>query len=190
MKEQLDTARDKLLENSSLLLQLFRERAALARQIGSIKKELGLPPRIREREEEVMGKLEGMDPFSRSIMSALFEFSIMNEEARTPIATKFLEGGEGVKLNGTREHLEFLAGILFSRPGVEVYSERKLPEALAAGFQLKGAHIVGKGTEDPDLVICLDKAGESCDISLTEQGEIFLSPLLPFGDGPLKIKVS
>lgn len=189
IREQLDTVRGKLSENSFLIIDLFRERAELAKQIGRIKKEIGLPARIREREEDVMVKMGDMDQLSRSIISSLFEFSILNEGEKGPDDSDFLVESEEVKLSGPRKFLEFIAGLLFSGPGVEVYAESELPSPILTGLQMKGAHIIYGSTQGSDMEICLQGNGENCNVWLSESGELHLRTMPPVNDRILRIRV-
>jgi chorismate mutase/prephenate dehydratase len=54
-RQQIDTIDDKLLA-------LMNERAAVAEKVAVIKKQHGLPVRIPQREEEVIKRLQGLNP--------------------------------------------------------------------------------------------------------------------------------
>lgn len=170
-EEKLEALRSKLALNSQSLIELFRERASIAKEIGHIKKQLGLPPRIREREEAVMRNIPNLDSFSRSIISSLFEFSIVNESvdpARSDTSGFNNRITKNVDISGPRKDLEFFAGLLVSGPGVEVYADRDLPETIEKGLRLNGSHIIHSSHPAPDITICLGRDGSDCDILVTE----------------------
>lgn len=147
---QLDKLRKRLERNTSSLIGLFRERVTLAREIGKIKEENSIPIRIRQRERELLDSVRDMDEVSRSIISSLFEFTIVNEsslEGNSRLSEKSLE------LSGEKGQLMLLAGLLISSPGVEAYTLDQLPEPLELGIQANGGHIVFDDIENPDLVV-------------------------------------
>ncbi len=187
--EKLQRLRSSIAENSQNLVDLFRERALLAQEIGRVKREAGLPPRIREREEAVLEGLGGMDRLSRSIMSSLFEFSIINEHDSTYIDARHnLEGREFI-IHGPRPNLELLAGLLLSRPGVDFYSGKPLPEALEAGIQVNGGHIIFGEPKEPDITVCLGENEETCDFRITGSGEMHFSLKFPVKAGDVSVRV-
>ena len=189
-REKLEILRASLSDNSNSLIQLFRERARLAREIGRLKSDMGLPSRIRGREEEVLNKLEDMDPFSKAIISALFEYSIVNEDRSSSGTEAFENEADEIKISGPRKHLEFLAGMLVSRPGVEVYTTGNLPDSIINGLQLNGAHIIEGNASDPDITICLEKGGKECDIFISDDNEMSMRIFLPTPSSSSVIKVS
>lgn len=175
---KLEELRSRLAENSESLIRLFRERASLAREIGELKKDMGLPPRIRERENTVIESMPELDTISKSIMSALFEFSIVNEMEHSEKVIQGSSRAERIGVSGSWDELNFLAGLMVSRPGVEVYAEKSLPPAIERGLQTNGAHIIHDKCDAPDITICLQKDGEDCDISLSGQGSMYIKPHL------------
>lgn len=186
---RLEQLRTRIAENSQSLIGLFRERANLAREIGLVKKELGLPSRIREREEFVLDDLGDMDSISRSIISSLFEYSIVNEEnERNHSVKKDLENQE-YSISGSRSELELFAGLMISRPGVDVYSKRKLPETLSEGIQVNGGHIIMGECEKPDITICLGSQDQKCDFAISDGGKMTFSLKFPIKSGDVLVKV-
>lgn len=188
--ERLETLRSKLAVNSQSLIDLFRERATIAREIGDIKKELGLPPRIREREEAVMNSLRDLDSVSRSIISSLFEFSIVNETSSPANGHPSHTGRDRMKITGPTKDLEFLAGLIVSRPGVEVYSDATLPDSIERGFQLNGAHIIHASHPVSDITICLLEDSKDCDIFVSRSDEMHIKQNLskPFSGTIVKVR--
>lgn len=185
----LQDLRKSIAENSRNLVELFRERAVLAREIGKVKRDAGLPSRIREREETVLEGLGDMDAFSRSIMSSLFEFSIINEHDGENGQSKTNLEGREFTVGGSKNDLEMLAGLLISKPGVDVYSESPLPEAFVEGVQANGGHIIIGNHTDPDITICLGDNSGQCDFSVTG-GEVMRFKLkLPVKAGDVTVQV-
>lgn len=187
--EKLQELRGKIAENSRNLIGLFRERAFLAKEIGRVKRENGLPPRIREREEEVLEGLGDMDNLSRSIMSSLFEFSIINEhEGDSREARSLLEKSEFC-VRGSTNDLETLAGLLISRPGVDVYADKTLPENFKEGIQANGGHIISGEHSNPDITLCLGVVQDTCDFSISRDGEMKYRLKFPVKKGDVIVKV-
>ena len=187
-ENELGDLRTLLLQNSSEIISLFRQRAELAKRIGVIKRELGLPSRIRERETEVLKELDESDYFGRSILLSLFEFTITNEEVADNVpASRNL--GEPVRIRGTQDSIQFIAGLLISRPGIEVYSTVELPEHLKEGIQAYGSHIVHGETDQPDLRVCLWKKDSNCDIAISRDGELSVFTLPGSIAGVTKVKI-
>lgn len=188
-REQLEALRERLSENSDLIIHLFRERAKLAREIGRIKEGIGLPRRIRERELAILESMDGVDDFSKAIISSLFEYSIMNEG--TPTASMMSSNARNgtIRLHGERRHLELMAGLIVSGPGVEVYAHGNLPEALSAGLQARGAHIIDGVGDSADITICLTHNGEKCDISILDGEEMEMRLVFPVPHSPRTVRV-
>ena len=187
-ENELGDLRTLLLQNSSEIISLFRQRAELAKRIGVIKRELGLPSRIRERETEVLKELDESDYFGRSILLSLFEFTIANEEVTDNLpASRSI--GEPVRIRGAQDSIQFIAGLLISRPGIEVYSTVELPEHLKEGIQAYGSHIVHGETDQPDLRVCLWKKDSNCDIAISRDGELSVFTLPGSIAGVTKVKI-
>ncbi len=187
-ENELGDLRTLLLQNSSEIIGLFKQRAELAKRIGIIKRELGLPSRIRERETEVMKEFDDSDYFGRSILLSLFEFTIANEEAIDNESTS-RNNREPVKVRGAQDSIQFIAGLLISRPGIEVYSTVELPEHLKQGIQAYGSHIVHGDIDQPDLRVCLWKKNSSCDIAISRDGELSIFTLPGSIPGVTKVKI-
>lgn len=188
--EKLQELRSRIADNSRALIDLFRERADLAREIGEVKRELGLPSRIREREESVLNGLGAMDTFSRSIISSLFEFSILNEDRNHRSASRVKLEDQLFSVSGSREELEILAGLLISRPGVDVYSELELPTSMEQGIQVNGGHVIMGEHDSPDITVCLDGNNDGCDFSLTDENELKFRLKFPVKSGDVIVKVT
>lgn len=188
-RDKLEELRTRLAENSESLIRLFRERSALAREIGGIKRNLGLPSRIRDREEAVMEGLSGMDQFSRSIISALFEYSIVNETSSHGQDKDSSLSDNEITISGPTRHLEFLAGLLVSRPGVEVYTNHRLPFSMENGLQINGAHIIEGSHNDPDITICLQKGGGECDIFISSDNEMHMKLMFPISPNASVVRI-
>lgn len=186
---KLEQLRSRIAENSQNLIELFHERATLAREIGTIKKELGLPARIREREEFVLEDLGDMDPLSRSIISSLFEYSIINEDNDPGNSRMENFEVQRFSVSGAKSDLELFAGLLISKPGVDFYSVDKLPEALSEGIQVNGGHIIVGECSDPDIILCLGPQRGKCDFSISDGGEMNFSLTFPVKSGDILVKV-
>ncbi len=180
--EKLQELRSRIADNTESIIGLFHQRAELAREIGELKRELGLPPRIREREEHVLNSLGEMDPVSKAIITSLFEFSIVNETKQEKGREDVSAEPHKINVTGPRKNLELLAGLLISRPGTEVYSASRLPIALEKGIQINGGHIVSGDHSEPDLTICLERDGSDCDILISAENKMLMRlqfPLTP-----------
>lgn len=188
--QKLEDLRSKLAVNSQSLIDLFRERATIAREIGDLKKELGLPPRIREREEAVIKNISDLDAVSKSIISSLFEFSIVNETSTLEDGKMTNSEDNRIKISGPTNDLQFLAGLMVSRPGVEIYSDKALPESIERGLQLNGAHIIHGRDIISDITICLRKDGPDCDIFVSQSAEMHIKQNLrkPFSGTVVRVR--
>lgn len=186
---KLQDLRRSIAENSRNLVDLFRERAELAREIGRVKREAGLPSRIREREETVLEGLGELDPFSRSIMSSLFEFSIINEHDGGFVSSQNTLEEHRFTLAGSRNDLEFLSGYLISRPGVDVFSENPLPEAFIEGVQANGGHIIKGDHSNPDITVCLGDKRMACDFEISGDAEMHFRLKFPVKAGNAIVRV-
>ena len=164
---QLDKLRKRLERNTRNLMGLFRERATLAKEIGQFKGENSIPIRIRQRERELLESLRDLDELSRSIVSSLFEFTIVNESASLEGHSHI--GEKSLKLTGEKGQLMLLAGLLISSPGVEAYTSAQLPEPLKIGIQANGGHIVFEEIGDPDLVVGIG-IKEPCGVAIDSSG--------------------
>lgn len=150
----MDRLRKRLEMNTRSILGLFRERVNIARDIGQAKQENSIPIRIRKREDELIESIPDLDVLSRSIISSLFEFTIINEQWEAPEITGMEESF--LLLSGKIEHLQLMAGLIMSAPGVEVYSGKPLPGLLVQGIQANGAHVVVGEYPEPDLIVGID----------------------------------
>lgn len=164
---QLDKLRKRLERNTRNLMELFRERATIAKEIGQFKEENSIPIRIRQRERELLESFPDLDDMSRSIISSLFEFTIVNESSS--IKGNDALSGKSLVLSGETGQLQLLAGLFISAPGVEVYSPVPLPDSIKTGIQAKGGHIVVGDLDLPDLVVGLDSR-ETCGIMIDSSG--------------------
>lgn len=163
---ELEELRKSLERNTKEILNLFRKRSQIARQIGALKEKKSLPVRIRQREKEIINAIPEADLLSRAIISSLFEFTIINENENkngNPY------GDETISLSGKPEHLQLLAGLIVSAPGVEVYAEKPIPDTLSSGIQSNGGHLVLGELKDPDLVVGIDHDG-ACSIRISSSG--------------------
>lgn len=182
----MDKLRKRLERNTRNLVELFRERARLAKEIGQFKEEKSMPIRIRQRERELLASIPEMDGISRSIISSLFEFTIVNETGQEENNTNL--SGKTIALSGDLEHLQLLAGLAVSSPGVEVYSRESLPEALKVGIQANGAHIVVDDLHEPDLILGLG-VEEVCGILIDCRGTLTIGLDCLKSPKPMKILV-
>lgn len=153
------------------ILEMFRERAEIAKEIGRFKEEKSLPVRIRNREKEILKTIPESDSLSRAIISSLFEFTIVNEVLKPDSAG--ISRSQTVELSGNTENLQLLAGLIISSPGVEVYSETPLPDMLSLGIQSNGGHIIPDGIEKPDLILGIDHTGD-CGIIIRAPGTMVI----------------
>lgn len=185
-ENRLEKLRKELECNTADIVKLFRDRVSIAEEIGKLKEEHSIPIRIRDREQELLLSMGISDRISRSIISSLFEFTIVNEseEENHP----GLPDGKELVLEGTVEQLELLAGFLISSPGMEVYSSSPLPGPLKTGLQSRGAHIISGDVPDPDLVIGIGGL-EGCGISIGINGILRIRSDCLFTKRPSRILV-
>ncbi len=168
---QLDKLRKRLERNTRNLMDLFRERATLAREIGHFKEENSIPIRIRQREKELLDSLRDLDEVSRSIISSLFEFTIVNESLSLEGNSRISE--KSIELSGEKGQIMLLAGLLISSPGVEIYTSAQIPEPLKIGIQANGGHIIFENIEDPDLVVGIG-IKQPCGVAIDSSGTMRL----------------
>ena len=86
--DELDLLREKLLENSKLLLHLFKERLDLGRSIGEVKRSRNMNLRDRTQELQVLRKLKVTDPIEERFLNILFELTVMSEALEEPVKNK------------------------------------------------------------------------------------------------------
>ncbi len=143
------------------IIRLFSERIALSRDIARLKNASGMDLRVRERELEVMRKMDLGDPVLNSIVRSLFEFSIRSQESFSGKPSN-ITAPDTITLGGDRDGLLWILGSLVSRPGIEFYATSRIPEALVLSVQHSGGHIVSAEGPADSANICLGRSGTDC----------------------------
>lgn len=153
---ELDNLRDEIYLNSKKILELLEKRKELAGRIGGIKASEGLEIRNRNREVEILRALSS-DPFEKSVLNILFEFSIHYERTDTfpDIQLKYSDYGNGLKYieyRGNYNNLIFLLSKILNPGSIIKCGDITMSNML----EDTGHHIVDH-IEKPDLVINLDR---------------------------------
>ena len=157
----LDNLRERMLRNSMDIIRLFSERIEISREIARVKSASGMDLRVRERELDIMRKMDLGDSVLNSILSSLFEFSIRSQESFRGIPANCTTPAE-IALSGDREGLLWILGSLVSKPGIEFYATSRIPDAMALSVQHSGGHIVNAEGPTDSVKICLGTSGMDC----------------------------
>ncbi|WP_393971849.1 chorismate mutase [Oxyplasma meridianum] len=173
----LEKVRKDILQNTMELVRLFKEREELSRIIASVKEKENFEIRDRRREEIVLNKLGNLSPRQRSILNMIFEFSISCQDKVDETLEVYLSE-RCLQLSGENSILEYVAGLLSSRPGSEIYSSRELDSAFVLGAVRNGAHIINDSCDSPDLRIGHSRDKEIYHISLDDSGTMSLNPVI------------
>ncbi len=151
--DSLDLLREKLLENSRLLLQLFKERLELGKSVGELKRSMDLNLRDRNQELQVLRKLNVSEPIEERFLNIIFELTIMSESQdnqatgkETIIDAETLQEilAESICLPGDRISTKTSADLPFIRRAIS-----------------KGAHVINEDCESFDLQILISRNTEN-----------------------------
>lgn len=136
--------RDELFSNTLQIIELVRERLKLAEEIGREKEALGMSPRNREREMEVIRSIPGLGDIEKSVLNMIFELTILNEVKEKPqvsLVKDAVRRNREMVLSGPDELLSYSMGLIVSFPGFELRDRIGVPENLALGVIQRGGHI-------------------------------------------------
>ncbi len=169
--------RDELYRNTLQIIELVRDRLRLAEEIGREKELLGMPPRNRERELEVLRSIPELGEIEKSILNMIFELTILNETSDKPrLQLPDSPGADGsdIVLTGPENLLMYSMGLIVSFPGFELRDRIGIPENLALGVIQRGGHITSVIDADKSGGITLaDPRGNS--LASIENGRLTIS---------------
>ncbi|AKA48823.1 hypothetical protein IX51_06570 [uncultured archaeon] len=139
--------RDELFRNTLQIIDLVRERIKLAAEIGKEKDMLGMSPRNRQRELEVLNSIPELGEIEKSVLNMIFELTILNEVSQRPevsVPESHGENGGSIVLSGPDGLLAYSMGLIVSFPGFELKDTAGIPENLALGVVQRGGHITAE----------------------------------------------
>jgi chorismate mutase len=157
--DSLDILREKLLENSRLLLSLFKERIDLGRSIGQVKRSMELDVRDRKQELQVLRKLDVHDSMEERFLNIIFELTIMSELS-SEAADRDVPG------KGARTLQEMLADLI-CLPGDRILTNEGIDLPFIQQAVSKGAHIVHEDCDTFDIRILISERSGNDSIQIS-----------------------
>lgn len=160
--DNLEILREKLLNNSRSLLQLFQERLDIARLIGEVKRSREMGLRDRRQEIRVREKLGVSDPIEERFLNLLFELTVMSEEPDTQSKRNLVfEDSEALQV--------MIADFLF-KPGdmISTRADSGLPIIQRAIG--RGVHLVDDDQSIYDLHILISRSPGNSAIKILKPG--------------------
>ncbi len=154
----LEDLREKLMENSRLLLSLFKERLELGKSIGQVKRARKLDLRDRTRELQVLKRLNVRDPIEERFINILFELTIMSECTGKHVK-------HDASVTGTEALQEMLAEFL-CLPGDRILTDVNIELPFIQRAVSKGVHVVNEGREPYDLRIQISRQTQDSSIRI------------------------
>ena len=175
-ENHLEVMRNRLLANSMDIIRLFSQRIALSREIARVKNSAGIDFRVRERELDVIRKLDLGDFVLNSILNSLFEFSIRCQESSS-MASNAASIPAETTLRGDEDGLLWILGRLISAPGVEFYSVSNIPDILRISLQYSGGHIINGAPPSEAVDICIGFSNKGCSVEMPDSNTLVLRNL-------------
>lgn len=176
--ETVNDLRGRILENTRHLMEVLNERSRLAEELTAAKLVTGIPLRDREQEIRVMSSSGDLSLTERRILNMIFEFTISVQERKTGIRDNMV--GEShekpFEIRGEPFALSYLAGLLVSMPGREIYCNGNPDASVRMGIVDNGGHLIDGPVDSPETVVCLGFDDEHCSISLDRNGRMKIQP--------------
>ncbi len=165
------------MENTRRLLSVMTERQLLAREIMELKEKLKLPLRDREQEKSVLSMMNASGARERSLMNLIFEYTICAEENVSGRRREIEPGHENfAEIHGKLPFLNYIAGLLVSSPGREVYCSSEPAKAISDGIIDGGGHIIMEKRGNAGMTACIGFHDERCDLSVSGDGVLRVRP--------------
>jgi chorismate mutase len=160
--DNLEILREKLLNNSRSLLQLFQERLDIARLIGEVKRSREIGLRDRHQEIRVREKLGVSDPIEERFLNLLFELTVMSEEADNQSKRNLVfEESEALQV--------MIADLLF-KPGDMISTRADSGLPIIQRAIRRGVHLVDEDQSIYDLHILISRSPRNSAIKILKPG--------------------
>ena len=160
--DNLEILREKLLNNSRSLLQLFQERLDIARLIGEVKRSREMGLRDRRQEIRVREKLGVSDPIEERFLNLLFELTVMSEEADNQSKRNLVfEESEALQV--------MIADLLF-KPGDMISTRADSGLPIIQRAIRRGVHLVDEDQSIYDLHILISRSPRNSAIKILKPG--------------------
>ncbi|MGC8514680.1 MAG: chorismate mutase [Thermoplasmata archaeon] len=179
--DSLDLLREKLLENSRSLLQLFKERLELGRSVGELKRSRDLNLRDRNQELQVIRKLNVSEPIEERFLNVLFELTIMSEGLDNQVKSEDTILGAGTIQEVLAESI--------CLPGDRISTKACADLPFIQRAISKGAHVVSEDCESFDLRILISRDAENDCIKISNISSPDSARNVKFTDKPRVIKL-
>ncbi len=163
---EIEALRERLLENSSEMLSLFRERVNLAKLIGSVKVAENLHFRDSKREQLVRKSLAVSLPIEERFLNLLFELTVISESAGSREPGFPSDQDQSITIEGEADSLQKISAMFLFQPGDSLFipAGSNLPFARAAAE--RGAHIVEDNCPSFDHLLSIGRENREADVSL------------------------
>ncbi len=175
-KEQekyFELLRERIFNNTKLLISIYRERIDLAEKITEIKKITGKPVRDRGREVLVKNLINPKTELENAFLNMVFESTI---QAQLDHYDPFVYiNKDRFSIKGDRDFLLLMASRIMCRPGDELLVKGKEDDIFIRFASSCGAHIISEGTGNHDFSINLKSFEGTEDIGFIDSDTITIS---------------
>ena len=175
-KEQeryFELLRERILNNTKLLISVYRERIDLADKMTEIKNMTGKPVRDRGREVLVKNLINPQNELETAFLNMVFESTI---QAQLKNYEPFgYINKDRFCIKGDRDFLLLMASRIVCRPGDELLVKGKEDNIFIKFASSCGAHIISEGTGNHDFSINLKSFEGTEDIGFIDSDTITIS---------------
>ncbi len=167
-----------ILDNTRELLSILRERVRLAEKLVEAKSVTGTPVRDREQESRVIASSGDLSQIEKRILNMIFEFTINVQERSNggEESEDIAIGDSPFEIWGEPSALSYLAGLLISMPGKEIFCRGEPGPSIRMGIIDNGGHLVTGTAASPDMLVCVGFDDERCSLSVDLGGRMRIHP--------------
>ncbi|MCL4480236.1 MAG: chorismate mutase [Candidatus Thermoplasmatota archaeon] len=172
-EKYIELIRQEILNNTKMLISIYRERIVLAEKIGEIKKRTGKPVRDLERELLVKDLINPQNELENAFLNMVFESTILAQLKNYEPSAYF--NRERFCVRGDREFLLMIASKIICKPGDEIHITGQEEPTFVRSASLTGSHIIIGEAENYDFRINLKSFSGTEDIGFIDSDTITIS---------------
>jgi chorismate mutase len=175
-KEQeryFELLRERILNNTKMLISVYRERIDLAEKMTEIKNVTGKPVRDRGREVLVKNLINPKNELETAFLNMVFEYTIQAQlKNYEPFGNI---NNDRFCIKGDRDFLLLMSSRILCRPGDELFVNGMEDHIFIRFASSCGAHIISEGTGNHDFSINLKSFEGTEDIGFVDSDTITIS---------------
>lgn len=169
----IELLREEILNNTKLLMSVYRERINLAVKLSEIKNRTGKPVRDRGRELLVKNLINPQNELENSFLNMVFE-STIQAQLKNYEPSAYING-DRFCIRGDRNFLLLIVSRIGCKPGDEIHMTGGEDQTFIQFASSSGAHVIFEEAENYDFSVNLKSFAGTEDIGFIESDTITVS---------------